>query len=100
MMPAADAIKIIADPCRSTPVSPYVFGHNLEHTRGAVCGGLSAQMERSLSPPAKAVRGKDEMIRRAARSRAVILNLFILSPFITFSNRGGAFRLRASAIGH
>lgn len=26
------------------PLSPYVFGHNLEHTRAAVSGGLSAQM--------------------------------------------------------
>ena len=25
-------------------LSPYIFGHNLEHTRGAVYGGLSAQM--------------------------------------------------------
>ena len=25
-------------------VSPYIFGHNLEHTRAAVNGGLSAQM--------------------------------------------------------
>ena len=24
--------------------SPYIFGHNLEHTRAAVNGGLSAQM--------------------------------------------------------
>ena len=26
------------------PYSPYIFGHNLEHTRSAVNGGLSAQM--------------------------------------------------------
>ena len=25
-------------------ISPYIFGHNLEHTRAAVNGGLSAQM--------------------------------------------------------
>ena len=25
-------------------LSPYIFGHNLEHTRAAVNGGLSAQM--------------------------------------------------------
>ena len=24
--------------------SPYIFGHNLEHTRSAINGGLSAQM--------------------------------------------------------
>ena len=29
---------------RTEPLSPYVFGHNLEHTRGAISGGLSAQM--------------------------------------------------------
>ena len=29
------------------PLSPYVFGHNLEHTRAAVNGGLSAQMLRN-----------------------------------------------------
>lgn len=28
----------------TTDLSPYVFGHNLEHTRAAVNGGLSAQM--------------------------------------------------------
>lgn len=28
-------------------VSPYVFGHNLEHTRACVSGGLSAQMLRN-----------------------------------------------------
>ena len=44
MMPAAEPITILTDPGRCTPVSPYVFGHNLEHTRGAVCGGFSAQM--------------------------------------------------------
>lgn len=33
---------------KSTAVlSPYVFGHNLEHTRAAVNGGLSAQMLRN-----------------------------------------------------
>lgn len=29
------------------PVTPYVFGHNLEHTRACVAGGLSAQMLRN-----------------------------------------------------
>lgn len=28
-------------------LSPYIFGHNLEHTRAAVYGGLSAQMLRN-----------------------------------------------------
>lgn len=28
----------------ATDYSPYIFGHNLEHTRAAVNGGLSAQM--------------------------------------------------------
>ncbi len=31
----------------TTDLSPYVFGHNLEHTRAAVNGGLSAQMLRN-----------------------------------------------------
>ena len=31
----------------TTDLSPYVFGHNLEHTRAAVNGGLSAQMIRN-----------------------------------------------------
>lgn len=30
-----------------TETSPYVFGHNLEHTRACICGGLSAQMLRN-----------------------------------------------------
>lgn len=29
---------------RAESISPYIFGHNLEHTRSAVTGGLSAQM--------------------------------------------------------
>lgn len=29
------------------PISPYIFGHNLEHTRAAIGGGLSAQMLRN-----------------------------------------------------
>lgn len=29
------------------PVSPYVFGHNIEHTRACIAGGLSAQMLRN-----------------------------------------------------
>ena len=28
---------------KTPPLSPYVFGHNLEHTRAAVNGGLSAR---------------------------------------------------------
>ena len=31
----------------TSELSPYVFGHNLEHTRAAVNGGLSAQMLRN-----------------------------------------------------
>ena len=31
----------------TSDLSPYVFGHNLEHTRAAVNGGLSAQMLRN-----------------------------------------------------
>ena len=40
-------ISFEIDPMRTREVSPYVFGHNLEHTRGAVTGGLSAQMLRN-----------------------------------------------------
>ena len=32
------------DPNGEAPVSPLLFGHNLEHTRACVSGGLSAQM--------------------------------------------------------
>ncbi|MBQ6551345.1 MAG: carbohydrate binding domain-containing protein [Lachnospiraceae bacterium] len=35
-------IKIVST--EGTPLSPYIFGHNLEHTRSAVGGGLSAQI--------------------------------------------------------
>lgn len=35
------------DPKSTSELSPYVFGHNLEHTRAAVNGGLSAQMLRN-----------------------------------------------------
>ena len=40
--------------------SPYVFGHNLEHTRAAVNGGLSAQMLRNRKFAGKPLaRAKD-----------------------------------------
>jgi len=39
--------KIAIDLQNSYAFSPYIFGHNLEHTRGAVMGGLSAQMLRN-----------------------------------------------------
>lgn len=42
---SANAQSIDVD--KTTPLSPYVFGHNLEHTRAAVNGGLSAQMLRN-----------------------------------------------------
>ena len=32
------------DISQTIEISPYIFGHNLEHTRSAVYGGLSAQM--------------------------------------------------------
>ncbi len=37
----------IIDINTTSELSPYVFGHNLEHTRAAVNGGLSAQMIRN-----------------------------------------------------
>ncbi len=37
-------------------LSPYVFGHNLEHTRAAVNGGLSAQMLRNRKFAGKPAR--------------------------------------------
>ena len=38
---------IFIDTEDTAELSPYIFGHNLEHTRAAVCGGLSAQMLRN-----------------------------------------------------
>ena len=38
---------IIIDTEETSELSPYIFGHNLEHTRAAVNGGLSAQMLRN-----------------------------------------------------
>ena len=34
----------VIDVTSTAPYSPYIFGMNLEHTRSAVNGGLSAQM--------------------------------------------------------
>lgn len=34
----------VIDVSQTQPYSPYIFGHNLEHTRSAINGGLSAQM--------------------------------------------------------
>ena len=39
-------------------LSPYVFGHNLEHTRAAVNGGLSAQMLRNRKFAGKPSRNR------------------------------------------
>lgn len=41
----ANAQKILVG--ETEPFSPYIFGHNLEHTRSAVTGGLCAQMLRN-----------------------------------------------------
>ena len=38
---------IVIDTKESAALSPYIFGHKLEHTRAAVGGGLSAQMLRN-----------------------------------------------------
>lgn len=42
-------MNLVIDTERTVRLSPYVFGHNLEHTRSAVggAGGLSAQMLRN-----------------------------------------------------
>lgn len=39
--------KLFIDYNNSIELSPYLFGHNLEHTRACVSGGLSAQMLRN-----------------------------------------------------
>lgn len=44
-MPAARrSLEAVIDTAKTIELSPYVFGHNLEHTRACVYGGLSAQM--------------------------------------------------------
>ena len=40
-------VEFSIDRGETQPLSPYIFSHNLEHTRAAVCGGLSAQMLRN-----------------------------------------------------
>ena len=40
-------MTIFIDAEDTAELSPYLFGHNLEHTRAAVGGGLSAQMLRN-----------------------------------------------------
>ena len=42
-----DVRTLRIDPTVTSPVPEYVFGHNLEHTRACVSGGLSAQMLRN-----------------------------------------------------
>lgn len=39
--------RLALDLGRRRPLSPYIFGHNLEHTRACVSGGLSAQLLRN-----------------------------------------------------
>jgi alpha-N-arabinofuranosidase len=43
----------VIDLKQTSPISPYIFGHNLEHTRSAVNGGLSAQMLKNRKFAAK-----------------------------------------------
>ena len=38
---------VFIDAENTEALSPYIFGQNLEHTRAAVGGGLSAQMLRN-----------------------------------------------------
>ena len=40
-------MRVTIDTTHTRALSPYIFGHNLEHTRAAVTGGLSAQMLRN-----------------------------------------------------
>ena len=40
-------IRLHIDTNDRSALSPYIFGHNLEHTRASVSGGLSAQMLRN-----------------------------------------------------
>jgi len=40
----AEKISLAIDISHTSELSEFVFGHNLEHTRAAVSGGLSAQM--------------------------------------------------------
>ena len=40
-------MTVLIDAGDTSELSPYIFGHNLEHTRAAVNGGLSAQMLRN-----------------------------------------------------
>ena len=44
--PEAD-VSITLDYTASQSVSPLLFGDNLEHTRGCICGGLSAELLRN-----------------------------------------------------
>ncbi len=49
-------MNIRIDTGSTEPFSPYVFGHNLEHTRAAVGRGLSAQMLRNRKFAGKPAR--------------------------------------------
>ncbi len=43
----ANDVAVTLDYTSSQSISPLLFGDNLEHTRGCVCGGLSAEMLRN-----------------------------------------------------
>ena len=42
-----DRVDICPQMHGQIPISPYIFGHNLEHTRACIYGGLSAQVLRN-----------------------------------------------------
>ena len=44
MEQTTNTVTFTLDPAGTEAVSPYIFGHNLEHTRAAMNGGLSAQL--------------------------------------------------------
>ena len=47
MLIQENKMTVLIDTKETSQLSPYLFGHNLEHTRAAVNGGLSAQMLRN-----------------------------------------------------
>ena len=67
---------------RKNPISPFWFGHNLEHTRSCVSGGMSAQMIRN-----RKFAGRPQRTGQAAEWYRIgpTETLFLLDPLDPFT---------------
>ena len=80
------------DLSHAEPLSPYVFGHNLEHTRAAVNGGLSAQMLRNRKFAGKPSPGQGVAAHWTGIGERAFFQLEIDNRYTRHATRSRMFR--------